>query len=279
VSEGLVPAAPVRLAAVQLCSGADRAANLRAVTDLVREAAACGCEVACLPEMWPFIGSDADKVAGAEDLNGPSISALRELAVELGLWLFAGSFAEHSGLPGRVYNSSPVIAPTGEVVAVYRKIHLFDIEMEAGPSFRESATVTPGDELVLVDCPLGRVGLSVCYDLRFPLLYEGLRAGGAEVLMVPAAFTAHTGAAHWELLLRARAVEQQCWVVAADQGGRHNPKRESYGHSMVVDPWGAVQACLEAVPGLAIATVDPGRTREVRRELPAFEHRRSIRGC
>ncbi len=279
MSEEVVSADSVRLAAIQLCSGADRAANLRAAAHLVREAADCGCEVACLPEMWPFIGADAEKVAGAEDLDGPSINAMRKLAVELGLWIFAGSFAERSDLPGRVYNSSPVIAPTGEVVAVYRKIHLFDIEMAAGPSFRESATVTPGDQLVLVDSPLGRVGLSVCYDLRFPVLYEGLRAAGAEVLMVPAAFTAHTGAAHWELLLRARAVEQQCWVVAADQGGRHNPRRESYGNSMVIDPWGEIQARLDVTPGLALATVHPSRTRQVRRELPALEHRRSIRGC
>ena len=279
MSEEVVSADSVRLAAVQLCSGADRAANLSAATRLVREAADRGCEVACLPEMWPFIGTDADKVAGAEDLDGPSINAMRELAVELGLWIFAGSFAERSDLAGRVYKSSPVITPTGEVVGVYRKIHLFDIEMATGPSFRESATVAPGDQLVVVDSPLGRVGLSVCYDLRFPVLYESLRAAGAEVLMVPAAFTAHTGAAHWELLLRARAVEQQCWVVAADQGGHHNPRRESYGNSMIVDPWGEIQARLEVSPGLALATVHPGRTRQVRRELPAVEHRRSIRGC
>lgn len=276
MTDGSAAARPVRLAVVQLCSGDDRAANRKAVTARVREAAVAGAEVVCLPEMWPFIGSDAAKVAGAEALDGPSVSLLRDLAVELGVWLFAGSFAERSEAPGRVYNTSPVINPAGELVAVYRKIHLFDIDIAGGPSFLESATVTPGDKLVVVDSPLGRVGLSVCYDLRFPLLYELLREAGADVLMVPAAFTAHTGRAHWELLLRARAVEQQCWVVAADQGGHHNPRRESYGNSMIVDPWGEVQARLGTRPGLALATVDPGRTAKVRRDLPSLAHRRSI---
>jgi len=226
--------------------------------------------------MWPFIGSDAAKVAGAEALDGPSVSLAQELAVELGVWLFAGSFAERSDVPGRVYNTSPVINPAGELVGVYRKIHLFDIDIADGPSFLESATVAPGEEVVVVESPLGRVGLSVCYDLRFPTLYERLREAGAEVLMVPAAFTAHTGRAHWELLLRARAVEQQCWVVAADQGGHHNPRRESYGNSMIVDPWGDVQARLTTAPGVALATVDRSRTAQVRRELPCLSHRRSL---
>jgi predicted amidohydrolase len=204
------------------------------------------------------------------------VSFLQELSVELGIWMFAGSFAERSDVPGRVYNTSPVLNPAGELVGVYRKIHLFDIDIAGGPSFLESATVAPGGDLVVVDSPLGRVGLSVCYDLRFPTLYERLREQGAEVLMVPAAFTAHTGRAHWELLLRARAVEQQCWVVAADQGGHHNPRRESYGNSMIVDPWGEVQARLQTLPDVAIATVDPARTAKVRRELPCLDHRRSI---
>ena len=271
--------APVKLAAVQVCSGADRQANRALVAGLVRDAAEQGAEVVCLPEMWPFIGPDSAKVAGAEHLDGPSIGGLCELAAELGVWLFAGSFAERSEIPGRVYNSSPVIDATGQVVTVYRKIHLFDIDLAGGPTFMESATVAPGEQLVVVDSPLGCVGLSVCYDLRFPTLYERLREAGAEVLMVPAAFTAHTGLAHWELLLRARAVEQQCWVVAPDQGGQHNPKRESYGNSMIIDPWGDVCARLDASPGLAFATVDPARTAQVRRELPALTHRRSMRSC
>jgi deaminated glutathione amidase len=276
VSGGSAPVRPVQLAAVQLCSSDDRTANRHAVSLGVRDAVSRGAEVVCLPEMWPFIGSDADKVAGAEALDGPSVSFLQELSVELGIWMFAGSFAERSDVPGRVYNTSPVLNPAGELVGVYRKIHLFDIDIAGGPSFLESATVAPGGDLVVVDSPLGRVGLSVCYDLRFPTLYERLREQGAEVLMVPAAFTAHTGRAHWELLLRARAVEQQCWVVAADQGGHHNPRRESYGNSMIVDPWGEVQARLQTLPDVAIATVDPARTAKVRRELPCLDHRRSI---
>ncbi len=279
MSDAAPVAAPVAVAVVQLCAGADRQANRIAAEAGIREAAVRGAQVVCLPEMWPFIGSDADKVAGAEPLAGPSVSAMQELAQELEIWLFAGSFAECSGRSDRVYNCSPVIDPAGEVVAVYRKIHLFDIDIAGGPCFLESNSVTPGEQLVVVDCPLGRVGLSVCYDLRFPSLYEGLRGAGAEVLMVPAAFTAHTGRAHWELLLRARAVEQQCWVVAADQGGRHNSKRESYGNSMIVDPWGEVAACLASEPGVALADVDASRTARVRRELPCFDHRRSFSHC
>jgi len=279
VSEAEQADSAVHVAVVQLCSGDDRSVNLTAASEAVREAAGRGAQVVCLPEMWPFIGSDAAKVAGAEDLSGPSVSAMQELANELGLWLFAGSFAELSELQGRVYNCSPVIAPTGRVVAVYRKIHLFDIDIAGGPSFLESNTVSPGTQAVVVDCPLGRVGLTVCYDLRFPQLFEGLRRAGAEVFMVPAAFTAHTGRSHWELLLRARAVEQQCWVVASDQGGHHNPKRESYGNSMIVDPWGEVVARLGSEPNVAIARVDRERTVRVRRELPCFSHRRSFADC
>jgi len=279
VSEAESVELAVHVAVVQLCSGDDRPANLRAASEAVREAAGRGAQVVCLPEMWPFIGPDAAKVAGAEDLSGPSVSAMQELAGELGLWLFAGSFAERSEIEGRVYNCAPVIAPSGEVVSVYRKIHLFDIDIAGGPSFLESRSVTPGTQAVVVDCPLGRVGLTVCYDLRFPQLFEGLRRAGAEVFMVPAAFTAHTGRAHWELLLRARAVEQQCWVVASDQGGQHNPKRESYGNSMIVDPWGEVVARLGREPGVAIAALKRERTARVRRELPCFSHRRSFADC
>jgi len=279
VSDARAAPVAVAVAAVQLRAGDDRRANLSAASEAIREAAGAGAQVVCLPEMWPFIGSDSAKVAGAEDLDGPSISAMADLAQGLGVWLFAGSFAERCEVPDRVYNSSPVIDPDGEVVAVYRKVHLFDIDLAAGPTFAESDTVCPGDRLVVVDCPLGLVGLTVCYDLRFPELYERLGRAGAEVFMVPAAFTAHTGRAHWELLLRARAVEQQCWVIAADQGGHHNPRRESYGNSMIVDPWGVVVCRLGMEPGLALAEVDRGRTDQVRRELPCLSHRRSLSDC
>ena len=261
-------------AVVQMTTTDDRAANAAAAEGFVREAAARGADVVCLPEMWPFIGSDADKVAGAETLDGPSTSLMRELAAELGVWIFPGSFAERAPIAGRVYNCSPAIDARGEIAAVYRKLHLFDVDIPGGAVFAESETVTPGDRAVVCDTPFGGVAMTVCYDLRFPALYAALRDAGADVVLVPAAFTAHTGKSHWEVLLRARAIEQQVCVVAADQGGRHNPKRESHGDSMIIDPWGDVVARCSAGPGVALAWVDPARTETVREQLPCHRHRR-----
>ena len=265
---------PTCLAVVQLTTTADRAANLAAAERWTREAAGRGASAVFLPEMWPFIGPDAVKVAGAETLAGPSMSAMRKLASELGVWLFPGSFAEQSPTPGRVFNCSPVINPAGELVAVYRKLHLFDIDITDSLRFMESDTVTAGDRAVVAETPFGRVGLTVCYDLRFPALYASLRDGGAEIVAVPAAFMAHTGKAHWEVLLRARAIEQQVWVVAADQAGHHNRSRESHGHSMIIDPWGDVVARVSDGPGVALAWVDLQRVSRVRAQLPCAEHRR-----
>ncbi|MEE2829367.1 MAG: carbon-nitrogen hydrolase family protein [Myxococcota bacterium] len=267
-----------RFAVVQVTATDDRSANLRTTSDLVRRAAGEGAEVICLPEMWPFVGSDAEKLAGAESLDGPSMTAMRELALELGVWMLPGSFAEISEVPDRVYNTAPVYDPSGALVGVYRKLHLFDVDIPGGAVFQESDTVTPGDRAVVVDTPIGRLGLTVCYDLRFPALYEALREGGAEIVLVPAAFTAHTGQAHWEVLLRARAIEQQVWVVAPNQGGRHNAKRESYGHSMIVDPWGGVAARVPEGPGIALGDVDPARVHRLRRELPCGSHKRPFQG-
>ena len=227
--------------------------------------------------MWPFIGSDADKVAGAEALDGPSMTAMQELAQELGIWIFPGSFAERAPVEGRVYNTALAIDSDGGIAAIYRKIHLFDVDVVGGVSFQESDTVAPGDEAVLVDTPLGRVGMTVCYDLRFPALYQRLREGGAELFSVPAAFTSHTGKDHWEVLLRARATENQCYVLAADQGGRHNRTRESHGQSMIVDPWGLVVGRASDGPGFAIAAVDTGRVASVRQQIPCFGHKRDFR--
>ena len=257
-----------RAAVVQVTATDDRAANLRIACDLVRQAADQGAELVCLPEMWPFIGSDADKVGGAETLDGPSMSAMQTLASTLGIWLLPGSFAEVSEIAGRVYNTSVVYDPEGALRAVYRKLHLFDVDVPGGAVFMESDTVAAGSEAVVVDTGVGQIGMSICYDLRFPALYQALRAGGAEVVVVPAAFTAHTGKDHWEVLLRARAIEQQVWVVAANQGGRHNAKRESHGHSMIIDPWGLVVARTSDGPGLALADLDLSRVERVRREIP-----------
>ena len=265
-------------AVAQMTTTGDRDANLASATSLVREAAGLGARMVFLPEMWPFIGNDEAKVAGAQALDGPIVNVMRSLARELGVWLQPGSFAERSSEQGRVYNTATLIDSDGELQAVYRKIHLFDVDLPGGAVLMESDTVVAGDRAVVAETPFGGLGLTICYDLRFPGLYGALRDGGADVVAVPAAFTAHTGKDHWEVLLRARAIEQQVWVVAADQGGRHNSKRASYGHSMIIDPWGHVVARCSDGPGLALALVDPGRSRGVREGLPCAEHRRAFQG-
>jgi predicted amidohydrolase len=263
-------------AVVQMTTTDDRAANRACADRWIREAADRGAQVVCLPEMWAFIGSDAEKLKGAETLDGPTMTFARELAAELGIWLFPGSFAERGPEPGRVYNCAPAIDSAGEIRALYRKVHLFDIAIPGGAVFAESDTVAPGDRAVIVDTPFGRLGMTVCYDLRFPGLYTALRDGGADAVLVPAAFTAHTGKAHWEVLLRARAIEQQLWVLAPDQTGWHSSKRESHGHSVVIDPWGDVVARCSAGPGIALAWVDLDRVRTVREQLPCRSHRRDF---
>lgn len=263
-------------AVAQMTTTKDRQANLASATALVRDAAGLGAQMVFLPEMWPFIGHDEAKVAGAQDLDGPIVTAMRELANQLGIWLQPGSFAERSPVAGRVYNTALVIRPDGEVHAIYRKIHLFDIDLPGGSVLMESDTVTPGDRAVVSETPFGGLGLSICYDLRFPHLYRALRAGGADIIVVPAAFTAHTGKDHWEVLLRARAIEQQVWIVAANQGGLHNSKRASHGHSMIIDPWGHVVARCSDGPGLCLARVDPDRVGRVRAALPCADHRRDF---
>ena len=267
---------PALFAVAQMTSTGDRDANLASATSLVRDAAGLGVRMLFLPEMWPFIGSDAAKVAGAQELDGPIVTRMRELARELRIWLQPGTFAERSPEEGRVYNTATVIRSDGELEAVYRKIHLFDIDLPGGAVLMESETVVAGDRAVVAETPFGRLGLTICYDLRFADLYRALRDGGAEIVAVPAAFTAHTGKDHWEVLLRARAIEQQVWIVAADQGGRHNSRRASHGHSMIIDPWGHVVARCSDGPGLALARVDVARVGRVRTALPCADHRRAF---
>ena len=260
-------------AACQLTSGTDRAANLRTALALLDEAADRGARFAALPETWEYFGDAREKIAGAEPLGGPTLEAIRAKAKERALTVLAGSVAEPAP-GGKIFNTSVLIGPDGADLAVYRKIHLFDVDIPDGARYRESETVEPGDALAVADTALGRVGLSVCYDLRFPELYRALSARGAEVLCVPSAFTHLTGLAHWEPLLRARAIENLAYVVAAAQVGRHTEKRVTWGHAMIVDPWGTVLAQLPDGPGVAVADVDLERLRRARRELPALSHRR-----
>ena len=255
----------------------DVAANVRAALELVEAAADQGARLIALPETWAFKGRRDGIVATAEGPDGPSNRALAAAAAARGVWLLAGSVYEPAP-GGLVGNVSALFDPTGDLRATYRKIHLFDVTTSTA-RYQESEEVSPGTEIVTadVDTPDGtpvRLGLSICYDLRFPGLYTSLTLRGAQVLCVPSAFTAYTGAAHWEVLLRARAIENGCFVLAPDQVGEHLPGRDCFGNSMIVDPWGTVLARVEEGVGVCVADLDLSRLDEVRAQVPSMEHRR-----
>jgi|CXWL01.1.fsa_nt_gi predicted amidohydrolase len=261
-------------AAVQMTSGAEKARNLEVVVRLVRAARVAGASFVGLPENFSWLGPEADRKGAAEDLNGPTLTAVSTLAKECGVHLLAGSFLERGAPGGKLYNTSVLIGPDGAQLSVYRKIHLFDVALGDGQTYRESAQVAPGVQVALADTPLGKLGLSVCYDLRFPELYRQLSAKGATVLAVPSAFTLMTGKDHWEVLLRARAIENQCHVIAPAQWGMHAAGRMTYGHACIVDPWGAVLSQASDGEGFALAPIDAAFTAQVRSKLPALSHRR-----
>jgi predicted amidohydrolase len=263
----------MRVAAVQLNSTDAKGRNLEVAERLVREAAADRAELVCLPEKWTVLGDSEALQAGAESLDGPSLTAARGWAGELGIHLLAGSIPERVEGQDRLSNTSVLIGPQGEDVAVYRKIHMFDVEVE-GVTYRESENEEAGDEIVVA--PLGdlQVGLSVCYDLRFPELYRILAVRGARLITVPSAFTSPTGRAHWEILLRARAIENQVFVLAPNQIGKAPPHYDSYGHSMIVDPWGEVLAEAPDEECFVVADLDLERQEQVREKLPALANRR-----
>jgi predicted amidohydrolase len=263
----------VRAAVVQMRTGDAVGANLAAAERLVRRAAALGARIVVLPERWNLIAAPDLTVAGAESLDGPSLGAAAGWARELGLTLVAGSIAERPGPSGRAPNTSVVIGPDGARRAVYRKVHLFDVDV-AGRAYRESDATEPGGEAVTADAAGVRLGLSVCYDLRFPGLYARLARDGATVLTVPAAFTEATGRDHWEVLLRARAIENQAHVLAAGQWGRHADGSVSHGRSMIVDPWGLVLARCPDGEGVAVADLDLDAQAALRASMPVLAHRR-----
>jgi nitrilase len=271
------PAAPLA-AAIQLSSVADRDANLAVAERLLRQAAAAGVALAILPENFAFMGAkERDKLAIAEsDGQGPIQHFLAAMALELKLWIVAGTVP--LAVPGdadRVYAACLVYDAQGRRAARYDKIHLFDVEVPGGERYRESATIARGAiEPVVVQTPIGKLGLSVCYDLRFPELYRALAAQGAEVLCVPAAFTARTGPPHWEPLLRARAIENQCFVIAPGQHGSHAGGRTTHGHSLIVDPWGEILAQQADGDGVIAAALAQERLQQVRASFPALTHRR-----
>jgi predicted amidohydrolase len=263
------------VATVQLNSTADKAANIAAADRFTRAAAADGAKLVVLPEKWSVLGRDEDLRAGAEPLDGPAISWARELARELEIDLVAGSIVER--LPGGgLANTSVHVAPSGELRAAYRKLHMFDVEVE-GRAYRESAVTAPGDEIVLSATADGvELGLAICYDLRFPELFRALAVRGARVLALPSAFTLPTTRDHWEILVRARAIENELFVIAANQVGPHPGGHRSGGRSLIVDPWGIVLARARDVEGEGhiVADLDLARQAEIRAQLPVLDHRR-----
>jgi predicted amidohydrolase len=260
-----------RVGAVQMRSTADVEANLAQVEALGEKAVAAGADLVAFPENLAFL-REGRRVPEPQGLDGPLVGRLRILARRWRRYLLAGSIPE--AIPGesRIYNTSLLLSPAGEMAAVYRKLHLFDVRLRGGATFEESRLVAPGENPVVADTPLGKLGLSICYDLRFPELYRRLVRAGAEVLFVPSAFTAYTGAAHWTVLLRARAIENQCFVVAPAQWGRHNPGRASYGHSCAIDPWGKVVASRARGLGVVLADLDLDLVARTRREMPCLQH-------
>ncbi|HEY2441038.1 MAG TPA: carbon-nitrogen hydrolase family protein [Solirubrobacteraceae bacterium] len=264
----------MRAAAIQLNATADADRNLERADRLVRQAAAAGAELVALPEKWTVLGTHEDMAAGAQTLDGPAISWARAVAGELGIDLLAGSMYE--SIPGREKgaNTSVHVGPDGEIRSVYRKIHLFDVEVD-GAVYAESSTEDPGDEIVVSDLAGGlRLGLSVCYDLRFPELYRILAVRGAELFSVPSAFTLPTTRDHWEVLVRARAIENQCFVVAPNQVGDHPGGLRSGGRSLIVDPWGLVLAGAADTETFIVADLDAENQLQIRRRLPSLARRR-----
>ncbi len=265
-----------RVAAVQMNSGGDVDANLAAAGRLIAAAAAAGARVAVLPENFSLMArSREDRRRAAEDESGgPTQSYLRAQARRHSIWLIAGSIPYKSAAGARVRSACLVFDDDGTLVARYDKMHLFDVHLGADEVYEESAYVEPGDELVCADTPCGRVGLSICYDVRFPEMFRRLLDDGAEWFVVPSAFTVATGRAHWEVLLRARAIENLAYVVAPAQSGTHDNGRETYGDSMIVDPWGEVLARRPRGEGIVTAEIDLERAARARASLPALEHRR-----
>ncbi len=261
---------------VQMTSTADVEANLSTVRALVSEAAARGAELVVVPECFAYLGPEAGKLEVAESLEegGPILDACRSIAKDLGIDVVYGGFWEKSNVAGKVHNACVYLRADGSIAARYRKIHLFDVDLPDGTKLLESETVEPGEEVVVAEAAFGTLGLSVCYDLRFPELYRRLVDKGAIALAVPSAFTLTTGKDHWHVLLRARAIEQQCYVLAAAQTGQHYGKRRSYGHALIADPWGAVIAQCGEGKGVAVAPIEPGRVEQVRRSVPSLAHRR-----
>jgi deaminated glutathione amidase len=267
--------ATFRAALVGMRSGLTPDANLDSACALIKEAKGAGADYVQTPEMTNVMDIRRERLlatVAAEDQD-PSLGRFRELARQLGIYLHVGSLAIKVS-PDRAANRSFLINREGEIVARYDKIHMFDVDLANGESYRESRTFRPGDIAVLVDLPWGRLGLTICYDLRFPALYRALAEAGASFLAIPSAFTRQTGEAHWHVLVRSRAIENGCFVLAAAQGGLHENTRETFGHSLVVDPWGRILADGGTEPGIVMAEIDPPEVARARARIPSLQHGR-----
>jgi predicted amidohydrolase len=263
-----------RVAAVQLCARLHKPANLAEAERLIRLAAAQDAKLIVLPELFNLYGNLPQAAAEAEPLNGLTATLLQRLAIETKAWIVGGSFAEIAR-DGKAFNTSLTIDPQGNIRGVYRKMHLFDVDLGEALRVTESDSLLAGNEITCVETALAKIGISICYDVRFPEIYREQSRRGAELLCTPAAFTQKTGRDHWHLLTRARAVENQCYVLAANQVGEHAPGRVSYGHSLIIDPWGRVLAEASGTEnGVIVADLSADVLMDIRRKLPALQHRR-----
>ncbi|MCL1464500.1 carbon-nitrogen hydrolase family protein [Argonema galeatum] len=261
-------------AAIQMTSVPDLQKNLLQAEELIELAKGRGAELVCLPENFSFMGEEKDKIGQAEAIALLSEKFLKTMAQRFQVTLLGGGFPVPVST-GKVYNTALLIDPSGEELARYQKVHLFDVNVPDGNTYRESSTVMAGTSIppVAATKELGNLGLSVCYDVRFPELYRHLSQMGADVLFVPAAFTAYTGKDHWQVLIQARAIENTCYVIAPAQTGNHYAMRHTHGHAMIVDPWGVILADAGDRPGVAIAEINPDRLIQVRRQMPSLQHR------
>ncbi|MFZ5451141.1 MAG: carbon-nitrogen hydrolase family protein [Thermodesulfobacteriota bacterium] len=266
----------MRVAAVQLNSTPDLDHNLSRTRSLIQEAASQGAQLIALPEHFAYLGPEDQNPPSAQSLDGPLAGEFKELAWKLGVFLLLGSFPELTPGETRPFNTSVLLSPEGEILAAYRKMHLFDVDIAQGPRYQESQWIQAGEELAVVPLPGTpfTAGMAICYDLRFPELFRALSAKGADLLLLPAAFTLATGRDHWEVLVRARAIENQAYLIAPAQWGQHSPGRRSYGRSLIVDPWGLILAQAPDAEGVIYARLDHDRLQRLRRELPCLRHRR-----
>lgn len=262
----------MQVAAIQMNSTDNRDLNIEKAEKFVRDAAKGGAILVTLPEYFSYLSAEGEEIPFAEPIDGPLVKSMRKLAKELGIYLLCGSIPEKIKRSKRIYNTSLLINPKGKTIATYRKIHLFDINIKGKAAFKESNFYEGGKDVVLVKTEKGKWGMTVCYDLRFPELYRTLALKGAEIIFIPSAFTAYTGMFHWMTLLRARAIENQVYIIAPAQVGKHSPKRSSYGNSAIINPWGKVIALQQEGEGIIKAKIDLKYLSELRKSFPCLEH-------